>query len=605
MIPKVLSGVIISLFFTSLIFAQLNEFVITPQPAPEVIPIFTSHPDKAAIIIYSSVADLKFDSNTDGIVKILTDDVSGTYTLIIYPERQFIKVKKRGFLEGLMNIPPTEQRQVLYYKIEQKINTELEYSGVTVKSNPAGAQFTVKGIPGAIYTTPATLKEFRTGTYEFSFSYPGHISLDTTLIVQGSRNNEFSVNLSAAYGFLRITNPVQGEFTINGYRVSDGSYENYRRVDTGSYKITIEHPYYKPFARETIIKPAWPPDSIFIDWTPDPIISELRINSSPSGAEILANGKLLGITPFVGKLNAGEYTLEIRYPSYTTKTLKEIIVNPVYEFNIELQQNSQFRITGTPGTIISVNGKYTGTLPLNLPLEVENGSYSVTGELAGYDPITYNLTVDKEIRDISFEMVKSEGRFVRLIYPGSYRIAELMKNHTLSARSELTNFSRNLFTTASAYPVYFDGSSVMYGGEYRFSWYFLTAKAGYLNGWISTAMKNTFNNDESLFTMTLIKAGIEVHPVLFWEKIIPFIGADFINTRTEFSQIKFASVYNDYEITGQDMKSFSANNISLTAGVGGFLQIFPFLNLNLRAYYSYGLGSDGTTAFGFTTGFSF
>ena len=49
-------------------FAQLIEFDIKREKPPESIPIFTNNPNEAAIIIYSSITNLYFESNMDGIV---------------------------------------------------------------------------------------------------------------------------------------------------------------------------------------------------------------------------------------------------------------------------------------------------------------------------------------------------------------------------------------------------------------------------------------------------------------------------------------------------------------------------------------------------------
>ncbi len=49
-------------------YAQLKEFDIKREKPPESIPIFTNNPNEAAIIIYSSITNLYFESNMDGIV---------------------------------------------------------------------------------------------------------------------------------------------------------------------------------------------------------------------------------------------------------------------------------------------------------------------------------------------------------------------------------------------------------------------------------------------------------------------------------------------------------------------------------------------------------
>lgn len=605
MLPKAFSGLMLLLFITADVFPQLNEFIITPQPAPAVIPVFTSHPDKAAIIIYSSVDNITFDSNTDGIVKIMTDEISGTYTLIVYPERQFIKVKKRGFLEGLINIPPIETRQVLYYKIEQKINTEVEYGNISVVSDPPGASFTIKGIPGAVYKTPASLSDFRSGTYEFTFSLADHVKTDTVVAIDKNKNNEIRINMKAEYGFLRISNPDSGEVSVNGSVVNPSEYSGFRRVSPGKYEVKIKHRFFHERHQEREIIPSYPPDSIDIDGKLDPIVCKLNITSEPKGAEVFANGKLLGVTPLISDVIAGEYTFEIRYPSFTKKILKETIINPSHEYKVELLQNSAFVFGGTPGTGITVNSKFIGRLPMDLPVEVENGKHLIIAELEGYDPVLLELTMNKETRNIEFDMVKSEGRLIRFSYPGSYRADILVKNHFIGAETGMMNFSKNLFTTAANYPVYFDGSSVMYGGEYRFSYYFISLRAGYLQGKVSTTLGNTFSAADALFDVKMIRGGIEVSPVMFFEKLTPYAGIEYYILNLNYDPYKFAEVYNDYLVTDPGKQEFTYKNLLVNLGIFYDLKVFNFLNFRIRLNAGIGLGGGLPSTLGISTGFSF
>ena len=72
--------------------AQLKEMEIqsfNPENTP--IPVFTNYPEKAAIIVRSSITNLQFESNLQ-IIAELGSPAQGEYILIVDPVVQSIRV---------------------------------------------------------------------------------------------------------------------------------------------------------------------------------------------------------------------------------------------------------------------------------------------------------------------------------------------------------------------------------------------------------------------------------------------------------------------------------------------------------------------------------
>ncbi len=104
--------------------SELRRINIEQVPSPDQgIPVFRDHPDKAALIIYSSLTNLSFDSNMGGIVDQRNEPASGRYILIIEPYTQIIQINAPGFMTGRFRVAAPQARDVLYYEIEPEERT--------------------------------------------------------------------------------------------------------------------------------------------------------------------------------------------------------------------------------------------------------------------------------------------------------------------------------------------------------------------------------------------------------------------------------------------------------------------------------------------------
>jgi hypothetical protein len=84
--------------------ALLKEMEIqsfNPENTP--IPVFTNYPEKAAIIVRSSMTNLQFESNLQIIAK-LGSPAQGEYILIVDPVVQSIRVSAAGYLTASITI---------------------------------------------------------------------------------------------------------------------------------------------------------------------------------------------------------------------------------------------------------------------------------------------------------------------------------------------------------------------------------------------------------------------------------------------------------------------------------------------------------------------
>lgn len=186
--------ILLILFVTSNLFGQLKEFVVESEKAPQAIPVFMNYPKAAAIIIYSSITNLSFTSNTGGITNQLGNSNEGKYTLIVEPEKQFLSVKSPGFKETRIKIEGLSPKDVRYFTIEEKVADRKKEKGtLIINTIPQGAQFIVDGFPIS-GTTPQTL-EMLSENYSLIISKTGYLSKEIEVNIQPGKTVSKTVEL--------------------------------------------------------------------------------------------------------------------------------------------------------------------------------------------------------------------------------------------------------------------------------------------------------------------------------------------------------------------------------------------------------------------------
>lgn len=122
----------------------------------------------------------------------------------------------------------------------------------------------------------------------------------------------------------------------------------------------------------------------------------LSVNSNPSGAEVLVEGRLVGSTPLNLVLRPGRVDLELRLGGYQTfRASAQIRPGETTVVNASLVpvvQNGLLQINSNPqGAQVILNGRVVGSTPLNLT--VRPGRYDLELRLAGYQSFRASLSV--------------------------------------------------------------------------------------------------------------------------------------------------------------------------------------------------------------------
>jgi hypothetical protein len=129
---------------------------------------------------------------------------------------------------------------------------------------------------------------------------------------------------------------------------------------------------------------------------PQPGTGTLSVNSTPSGAQVLVEGRVVGNTPLNLVLRPGRVDVELRLGGYQPfRTSAQIRPGETTVLNANLTpvvQNGLLQINSNPqGAQVLVNGRVVGNTPLNLT--VQPGRYDIELRLGGYQGFRTSVTV--------------------------------------------------------------------------------------------------------------------------------------------------------------------------------------------------------------------
>lgn len=287
--------------------AQLKNLDIKALPAEQTIPLFPNHPDKAALIIYSSIENLTFRSNTGGIVSRSFNN--GKYILILAAETQSISVMTAGFIEGRIMIRNPIPKEVFYYSV-MPADDDKNSIPVNIILEPKDAAVIIDGInyPAG---KPINLKP---GSHSLVIQKQGYQKAEEMINVS-RENNLFRYELKLQErSILRVrSEPTGARVFIDNIPVGITPYEEYRLP--GKHHLKLILPNFEIFE-----------DSLIIGNEPETLVNVnlvsslgiISISADPSGALIMINNE--ETAPGRYSKPAGTYIITVSEVGYEAQT---------------------------------------------------------------------------------------------------------------------------------------------------------------------------------------------------------------------------------------------------------------------------------------------
>ena len=282
----------------------------------------------------------------------------------------------------------------IHFRVE--VNTaQSQPQWVVLQVEPKDALVIIDGAECWVDDGGIVQKVYPNGTHTYTISAKDYHTESGTLVVTGKKI-EKRISLRPAYGWLSIP----GSNILNGAKVyvdntllgtvpfkSD-------KLASGQHQVRIVQELYKSVEASITIS-----DGETYTYTPTLVANYGTVTINAGGAfDIYANGKLLGRSPWSGKLTADSYIFEARREGYEPSSVTRTVVNGSAVQSIDIPAPKAIlgyvTVVSSPAmATVMVDGKTIGRTPLTEGVLVGKHKLSIT--LDGYDTIEKEIVVTK------------------------------------------------------------------------------------------------------------------------------------------------------------------------------------------------------------------
>ena len=211
----------------------------------------------------------------------------------------------------------------------------------------------------------------RGGSYQLRLSNEGYHDSIITLEVgeEPSQTRQYAMN------------PLPGRISVsagrlNGARVSIGGADvgstpiSDAEVEAGEYELEVALDRYREFSRNITVEGRRVEQHFEVEL--EPAWAEVSFASEPSGAEVLVDGELAGLTPLVAEILEGDRSLTLKLPRHKAwqDQVKIVAGEPLSlpAVTLEPADGLVFIQSSPTGASVTVGGEFKGLTPLEISL---------------------------------------------------------------------------------------------------------------------------------------------------------------------------------------------------------------------------------------------
>ena len=353
---------------------------------------------------------------------------------------------------------PRDRRTLLYGGLALAVVLILWFlaSGVAVqvRVSPPGAQLHVSG--GWLTPRFGSTLFLRPGRYTLSARAPGYAQRTLGFVVTGQPGQVLVLQLMKLPGTLDVELAAPGTMRV------DAGADTFKvpgpiQLPAGRHQLLIESPGFLPYNGEVTIAGAGSRTRLSPRLQPN--AAGVSISSEPTGAQLLVDGKAIGVTPLTQTLPAGSHHIELRSAGFKPWST-DVLVKPGAAQSIGPVRmglpDALLAVRSDPtGARVTIGGVYRGETPLRVTLRPEI-ELALAVALPGYEEASRTINTRPGTNDeISFTLKPIIGKVAVRVTPAD---AELWVDGTRRGQGsqvlELTAVAHQLEVRKSGYATF-------------------------------------------------------------------------------------------------------------------------------------------------------
>ena len=285
--------------------------------------------------------------------------------------------------------------------VEVKPNVEsrltavlLEMAGsVSVKSKPSNAAIFIDG--NKVGVTPAVVQDVSPGTHIVKISMDGYNIWSESIEINAKKNTELTAILQEITGTININSiPADALIFLDGNKAGT-SPETISEIKIGTHLVEARKEGYETWSENIEIT-----DKEYnLTATLEEKTGYIDIQSEPSNATILLDGKKTGLTPeIIQNIKPGIHQVEIRADGFKSwSNSVEVTAENKSVVNVSLQKASgSINVKSAPENAkIYIDGKEVGITPTTLSF-IPIGTHEIEVKIDGHKEWKKSIVVKKD-----------------------------------------------------------------------------------------------------------------------------------------------------------------------------------------------------------------
>ncbi len=426
----------------------------------------TVNDEPAALVkVITNINGMLFDSNI-GIVDVEHKDEG--YWVYVAPRERRITLMASSYIPKDVELPEPAQPNMVYRMVVATKGIAMpttDLMQVTFRINQDNVLIQTGNMAPVLSPGRNSVHSLAKGQHSFRFIKDGFAELTQTIDVQEDKVIDITLEPGEATttlalpGYIIIeSDPPGAEVYLNEQRVGTTPYQG--RQLAGNYSLMLSHPMYHEHNQQFLLGEGATVNLPVVEMKPR--FGYFKVNSTPSGAEVLLDGRALGTSPLPrGEISSGQHELKIRkalYHEYTETFFIEDGDDKQFDINLRAAFGHLLITSDPNGADVFLDGRQVGTTPYE-NLQQPSGRYNVRLSKDLYSDANEQIVVsdsEKTERFIAMSMnfgtleVTAEGAEIyidgRRVATGNWRANLSPGQYSLRATQDLhTDDEREVF----------------------------------------------------------------------------------------------------------------------------------------------------------------
>jgi formylglycine-generating enzyme required for sulfatase activity len=260
----------------------------------------------------------------------------------------------------------------------------------------------------------------RKGNYTVSVQKKGYFDVQQTFVVGDEQSMTLDLQMRKKPGRLlvQVEPPVDAVVTINESQIGKAPFGPVE-LEPGEHAVEVESERYLPFSGVVTMPGLDLNEYYSVQLVPR--WAEVRLESNPPGARILAGDQEVGVTPATIELLEGSHEVTLSkdgFSSWDGTVVAEPNVPQALPLVVLQPADARLMVNTIPrGANVTVNGRYRGQSPLTLSLSPDI-DYEIGLSKAGYGVTRRNLRLESNASEsITVDMSARLGTVTVVVNP--------------------------------------------------------------------------------------------------------------------------------------------------------------------------------------------